>query len=285
MAMTFDATLKDMGRESPEGFLAAFDRLPAAPVKLLNVDLSTVTTAADLILGLGEPLEEIIHLDFQSSAAARKHADLLAYNALLFAHYLVPVHTILLLLRPAAAHANLNGRIAYEPRPGRGRMDFSYEVVPLWRRPADELLAAELGVVPLAILGRLPEGLSLEDGLVAVAQRMAERVMSEAPPERANKLLTEAYLLAGLRIRRDVAARIFRGIRVMQESDTYLAIIDEGQEKSTRDDILIFGEERFGAPTESVKAQLNAVTDLPRLKRMVRRAAKAANWEEILNTP
>jgi hypothetical protein len=82
MAMTFDATLKDMGRDSPEGFLAAFDRLPAAPVRLLNVDLSTVTTAADLILGLGEPLEEIIHIDFQSSAAARKHADLLAYNAL-----------------------------------------------------------------------------------------------------------------------------------------------------------------------------------------------------------
>ena len=63
----------------------------------------------------------------------------------------------------------------------------------------------------------------------------------------------------------------------MQESDTYLAIIDEGQEKCARDDILIFGEERLGPPTESVKAQLNAVRDLPRLKRMVRRAAKAAS--------
>src|SRR5438034_11589481 len=87
MAMTFDATLKDMGRDSPQGFLAAFDRPPTAPVKLLNVDLSTVTAAADLILGLGDPLEEIIHLDFQSSAAAWKHADLMLYNALLFAHY------------------------------------------------------------------------------------------------------------------------------------------------------------------------------------------------------
>jgi hypothetical protein len=49
----------------------------------------------------------------------------LAYNALLFAHYLVPVHTILLLLRPEAAHSNLNGRIDYGPRPGRGRMEFT----------------------------------------------------------------------------------------------------------------------------------------------------------------
>jgi hypothetical protein len=45
------ATLKDMGRDSPQGFLAAFDRPPAVPVKLPNVDLSTVTTAADLVLG------------------------------------------------------------------------------------------------------------------------------------------------------------------------------------------------------------------------------------------
>jgi hypothetical protein len=40
------------------------------PVKLLNVDLSSVTTLADVVLGLGEPLQEIIQLDFQSSAAA-----------------------------------------------------------------------------------------------------------------------------------------------------------------------------------------------------------------------
>jgi hypothetical protein len=164
MAMTFDATLKDMGRDSPQGFLAAFDRPPDEPVRLLNVDLSTVTTAADLILGLGEPLAEVVHLDFQSSAAAWKHADLLVYNTLLFAHYHVPVHTVIILLRPEAAHANLNGAIHYAPRPGRSSMDFSYDIVPLWQRPAEELLAADLGVTPLAMLGRLPAGVALEDG-------------------------------------------------------------------------------------------------------------------------
>src|SRR5579872_503304 len=120
MAMTFDATLKDMGRESPEGFLAAFDRPPSVPVKLLNVDLSTVTALADLILGLGDPLAEIVQLDFQSSAAAWKHADVMAYHALIFGHYHVPVHTMIILLRPEAAHANMNGAIHYAPRPGRG---------------------------------------------------------------------------------------------------------------------------------------------------------------------
>jgi len=224
MGMTFDATLKDMGRDSPQGFLAAFDRAPTAPVKLLNVDLSTVTTAADLILGLGEPLEEIVQLDFQSSAAAWKHADLMVYHALLFAHYHVPVHTAIILLRPEAAHANVNGSIHYAPRPGRGSMDFSYEVVRLWERPAEELLVADLGVVPLAMLGRLPEGLALDEGLAVVAQRVAERVTSEASPDRAKKLLTDAFLLTGLRVRRDVAAHIAVAMKALADP-TRVAIL------------------------------------------------------------
>ncbi|HEY7426621.1 MAG TPA: hypothetical protein VH682_20465 [Gemmataceae bacterium] len=285
MALTFDATLKDMGRDSPRGFLAAFDRPPTGPVKLLNVDLSTVTTSADLILGLGEPVEEIIQLDFQSSAAAWKHADLMVYNALLFAHYRVPVHTVVILLRPEAAHANLNGVLGYAPRPERGSMYFRYEVVRLWERPAEELLTTDAGVAPLAMLGRLPEGLSLEDGLTAIARRVIERLTREEPPERAKKLLTDALLLTGLRVRRDMATRIFRGVRVMQESDIYLMILDEGQEKATRENILVVGEERFGPPEEAIRTQLANITDLERLKRMLRRAVKAANWQEILDTP
>lgn len=285
MAMTFDATLKDMGRESPLGFLAAFDQPPALPVKLLNVDLSTVTALADLILGLGDPLVEIVQLDFQSSAAAWKHDDVMAYHALLFAHYHVPVHTIIIMLRPEAAHSNMSGLIRYAPRPGRGKMEFSYEAVRLWERSAEELLGADLGVVPLAVLGRLPENLSLEDGLTVIAERLAERITKEAPLDRAQKLLTDAYLLTGLRLRRDAAVRIFRGVRAMHESDTYLAILEEGEEKATRENLLVFGEERLGKADESIKAQLGNITDLARLKRMVRRAAKAASWKEILETP
>ena len=147
------------------------------------------------------------------------------------------------------------------------------------------MLSADLGVVPLAMLGRLPESLSLEDGLTAVAQRVVERVTEEAQADRARKLLTDAYLLTGLRLRRDAAARIFRGVRAMHESDTFLAILEEGEEKATRENILIVGEERLGTPDESIKGQLGTITDLARLKRMVRRAAKAASWQEILDTP
>jgi len=285
MAMTFDATLKDMGRESTQGFLAAFDRPPTSAVKLLNVDLSTVTTMADLILGLGDPREEIVHFDFQSSAVAWKHADVMVYNALLYAHYHVPVHTVILLLRPEAAHANMNGVIHYAPRPGPGSMNFSYQIVRIWERSAEELLVADLSVVPLAVLGRLPEDQSLEDGLASVAKRIVDRLTKEAPPDRAKKLLADALLLTGLRVRRDVAARIFRGVRAMHESDTYLAILDEGRETATRDHILVIGEERLGPPDEMVRSKISTITDLGRLNRMLRKTAKAASWQEILETP
>jgi hypothetical protein len=164
-------------------------------------------------------------------------------------------------------------------------MEFAYEVVRLWQRPAAELVAADLGVVPLTMLGKLPEDLSLGDGLSAVAQQVVERLTREALPDRARKLLTESLLLTGLRVRRDVAARIFRGVRIMQESDTFLMILDEGREKQVREDILVVGEERFGPPSESVNEQLNTIKDLDRLKRMHRRAVKAASWQEILDTP
>jgi hypothetical protein len=45
------------------------------------------------------------------------------------------------------------------------------------------------------------------------------------------------------------------------------------------------GEERFGPADESLRTQLNVITDLARLKRMHRRAVKAASWQEILETP
>jgi hypothetical protein len=71
----------------------------------------------------------------------------------------------------------------------------------------------------------------------------------------------------------------------MHESDTYLAILDEGEERGLRAVIMVQGEDRFGPPDESVKASLNNITDLSRLKRMARQTPKAVGWQEILATP
>jgi hypothetical protein len=64
-------------------------------------------------------------------------------------------------------------------------MDFGYQIVRLWERPAEQLLAGELRLAPLAMLGQLGEGATVEEGLATVAQRLAERLASEAEPAKA----------------------------------------------------------------------------------------------------
>ena len=94
---------------------------------------------------------------------------------------------------------------------------------------------------------------------------------------------------SGLRVDRNVALKIFRGIPMLEESDTYLMILEQGEERgeerATRRGILLVGEERLGAADEVVREQLTNITDPERLIRMLRRAAKADNWQEILNAP
>src|SRR5438552_10846516 len=137
MSKPYDATMKDLGADYPADFLATFDRAPTEPTRQINVDLSTITTAADVVRGLGQPLREIVHLDFQATADKDKGADVLVYNGLLFRQYRVPVHSILVLLRPQAAHSEVTGSIAYAARPERGNMAFGFEIVRLWERAAE----------------------------------------------------------------------------------------------------------------------------------------------------
>jgi hypothetical protein len=64
----------------------------------------------------------------------------------------------------------------------------------------------------------------------------------------------------------------------MRDSDTYLAILDEGQVKHAKKTVLLVGETRLGPADESVKARLAEVTDLERLDRMLLQAITAATW-------
>jgi hypothetical protein len=282
MSLQFDATVKDLAQVSPRGLLVTFDTAPTLPVSVLNVDLSTVTTAADVVFGLGKPLQEIIHLDFQASASATKHADVLVYNALLHRQYLVPVHSTVVLLRPQAAHSELDGSVAYAARPGRGKMDFGYEVTRLWERPVAELLAGDISTLPLAPLGLLPEGVDLETGLAGVIKQVIERLLDEASPSHVRRLLTAAYVLTGLRVPRRLATQLFQGVRAMRESDTYMAILEEGSLNQTKKLILRMGRKAFGAPDEAVTTTLDGITDLERLEFLIERIGEVKSWGELL---
>jgi hypothetical protein len=238
-----------------------------------------------VVFGLGDPLQEVVHIDFQSGPAEGKHRDLLAYSALLHRLYRVPVHTIVVLLRPEARHCNLDGKVRYESRPGRGKMDFGYEVVELWRRPAEQLLKGDLATVPPAPLGQLPAGLSLQEGLADVIRRLVERLEREATPEQAHKLLTAAFVLTGLRVDKAMVRQLFEGARAMRESSAYQLILEEGATEQNQKIVLLQGRRRFGEPDEATRAAVQAITDLTRLERLSERMFDAGSWEELLKTP
>src|SRR5947208_2565579 len=138
MSFPFDATLKELVRQSPDDFRGAF-RLPElGPIVSLNIDLATISAATDVALGFGDPLQEIVDLNFQSGFDSAVAARLHLYNAALHLRYGIPVQSVLVLMRPKADERRINGKLTYIS--GGKRITFQYHVVRLWREPADAFL-------------------------------------------------------------------------------------------------------------------------------------------------
>ncbi len=283
----YDATIKDLAAVGPADFVSWFDGPTTRAVTVLNVDLSTVTTAADVVFGIGDPMAEILHLDAQAGPSATKHLDVLAYNVLLHRQYQVPVRSIVLLLREQAVHPNMTGRVQYGTRPERGRMDFRFEVIRLWEIPADQLLRSSLATAPLAVLGKLPETLGLKDGLAAVVRQLAERLQRESAGQ-ADRLMTAAYILTGLRLKSpDEVRQLFQGASIaMRESVTFQAILEEGREEGRVEElhrtILRLGHRRFGEGDETIRNQIEAMRDIDRLEDLTERLLIVSSWDELM---
>ena len=71
MSLPFDATLKELVRRYPLDWLAGLELAAELPVRALDVDLSTVSATADTVLGIGDPLSSLVHIEFQSGRDAR----------------------------------------------------------------------------------------------------------------------------------------------------------------------------------------------------------------------
>lgn len=279
MPLPFDATLKDLVRERPADWRAQFDAPGRGPVRVLTPDLSTLTAFADVVLHCGDSL---LHLDFQSGPDPALPRRMLLYNALLHREYDLPVHSLVVLLRPRADRGDLTGAVRYEARPGRGGLDFRFEVVRLWQRPAEEFLTGALATMPLAVLGRLPSGPAT--ALPGVVERMLERLNREVGRPLATKLVTAAYLLTGLRLSKERAREVFRRVKPMRESTTYMAILEEGEVSGIRRVLLHLGRDQFGDPDPSIQAEIQAIANPKRLERMCVRLRRINSWQELLAT-
>ena len=229
MSLPFDATLKDILAQSPgelQGPFALPDIEPALP---LNVDLSTLSAATDLALGYGDPLQEIIDLDFQSGPDLDLPARLHLYNAALHLKFRVPVRSMVVLLRPKADSANLNGKLSYHH--GKQQVLFHYDVIRMWKKPVEEFLTGGLNLLPLATLCKLPKGKPVAASLRELIQEVDRRLAQHPEHAKAVRLMTAAFILTGLRVAKESLAEIFEGVKIMHESSAYDMWVEESEAK------------------------------------------------------
>ncbi len=305
MPLPFDATLKELVQAHPADWLAMLDQPPTGPVEFLTPDLSTLTAFTDIVLRTGDAL---LHLDFQSGPDPTLPRRVLLYNVLLHDSYGVPVHSIVILLRARADRVDLTGTLSYAARPGRGKLDFAFEVIRLWQVPVERLLTSGLGTLPLAVLGQIPAGRTPDEVLPEVIAQLVQRIEGEAPPEQAPILLTASYVLMGLRLSRERAIELFQGVRKMRDSTTYQAILDEGRAEGeikgraegeikgraegeikgraeeARRLLLRLGRKHLGDPDATVETTVRAIADVERLEQMVERITEVASWQDLLRT-
>jgi hypothetical protein len=282
MSLKFDATLKGTVKEDPSGYAVRFGLPPGKPVALLDVDLSTLTAATDAAIGVGDPLEEIADLNFQSGPDPRLPDRVLLYNSALHYRYGVPVRSIVVLMRPKADHANLTGLLAYGD--GKNRLEFHYEVVRLWEQAAESFLTGSLGLLPLAVLGKLPANRTVEDAAREVIQRIEARLLVELPRERAVVLMRAAAILASMRIKKNDLLRLFQGVGLMGEVAAFDYLVEQGEIKRLQKTLIKLGRRQFGRPDEASEAILQSIVDLDRLERLEEAIFTVNSWQDLLNT-
>lgn len=283
MPKPFDATTKQLVAIQPEAWLGYLG-LSGAPVEVIEADLATVTAEADQVLRVAAPVPYLAHLEFQASYDPAMGRRLLRYNVLLHYRHGLPVHSVVLLLRPQADGPAMTGRVGYAAGDDLS-LHFRYRVLRVWEKDVGEILSGGRATLPLAPLAAVSA-----DALPGVVREMEARIEREAPPAEAGMLWTATYVLMGLRYPEAFTAQLLKGVRQMKESVTYQAILAEGEAKGKAEGraeearrlILRQGTKRFGAPGANVEAAIAGVGSVEQLEQLAERLLEVESWDELL---
>jgi predicted transposase YdaD len=232
MPKPFDATMKELLESDPRAWLELLLGRELGDVRILNVDLSTITTEADSVLLAAEVEPWLVHLEFQSSYDPTLPLRLQRYNILVNYRHRLPVQSMALLLCPDADGPAMTGLLQQKLPDGLIYHEFRYNVVRTWERPADEILAGGLATLPLAPLAKVKE-----NELPTVIHAMQERLDREATKNQAETLWTSTYLLMGLKYSDELIDRLLEGVQNMEESVTYQKILREGRAEGRTEEV------------------------------------------------
>ena len=272
MPNPFDATLKGLVRTHPADWLRRFGFPFTRPPEVLDADLSTVSAAADTLL---RTETAVVHIDVQAGPDPELAVRLLQYNVLARRQTGLPVWSVAVLLRSKAVTAGLGEVVEYADT------RFRFRIVRVWETPAEEWLAAGPGLLPLAVLGRPPAGVSRRKALPEVVERIRDRAQADAPGD-APTILLSSFLLAGMHTQRTILDAIYRGALNMHDNPAIAIIMEDGAARHQRKFLLGRGTKKFGVPTAEQAARLNAIEDVERLDRMVDRLPRVQSWDALL---
>jgi hypothetical protein len=292
MAKPFDATLNaliDDHLADWASFLAARCGIPPGPAGALDTDLSS-TLQADRLFRIDGPVPAAIHLELESSGRLGIPDGLLRYNVSARAVVGLPVHSVLILLRPKATATDLTGQLEILGADHAPYLIFRYRVIRIWQEPLEALLAAGPGIAPLALLTN-----EAATDLPAAFERFREALRKDAMPDNLERgLLGSTFVLCGLRYQAAQIEALYRNLSMtLEESTTYQLILNKGEARGeargaclgAQNTLLSVGRHRFGHPSSNVEAAIHAILDSARLDRMADRMHVATDWNDLLATP
>lgn len=284
MAKAFDATFNSIIDEHVDDwarFLAARCGVPPGPASVLDTDLST-TLQADRVFRIDGAVPAAVHLELESTGRLGIPDELLRYNVAARAVANVPVHSVLVMLRPKATATDLTGRLEVHGADGVPYLTFRYTVIRLWQEPLAALLAAGPGIAPLALLTN--EAVA---DLPAAFGRFRQRLKADTLPVSVERsLIGSTFVLCGLRYPPAQVEALYRDLSMtLEDSTTYQLILNRGEARGAQALLLSAGARRFGAPDAATEATVRAIADRDRLDRLALRLSVATDWGDLLSTP
>ncbi len=286
MSKPYDSATKQLLEAYPLDWLRLLD-LPIGEVEIIDADLSTIQAEADKLIRVNAEQPYIAHIEMQASYKPDMAERFMVYNILAGYRTGLPVHTCVFLLRPEADGTVMRQPIVKRVAGREPYQRFQFQVERLWEEPVERYLEGGLGAAPLAPLcaRRVSE-------LPQIVHRMEERIRAES--DDAATLLSAAYVLMGLRYKEEITDRFLRGVRDMEESATYQAILRKGEAKGKIEGeargklegelsaLLILGGKRLGKPRAKTLKTLHAITSAEAMERLVGRLLEVETWSELL---
>lgn len=155
----------------------------------------------------------------------------------------------------------------------------------MWEQAVEPFLHGGVALLPLATLCRMPEDKPLADALREVVREIDRRLIQECEHARAVRLMTAAFILTGLRVKKEQIAGVYEGVRVMHESTAYDQAVEEGEIRRSHLILLRLGRKLWGSPDASTESALRSIQDADRLERMAEAVLTVKSWQELLSTP